>query len=227
MSVAIQLPLIKNKIERAASASGRTSKDLKIVAVSKKVSADRVREAYALGVRSFAENYVQEFIIKKTELNDLDIDWHFIGHLQSNKVKSVVSEFNLIHSVDSIKIAKELSARSEKAQEILIEVNLAGEHSKSGCAEADLPFLIDKIQELDQVRIRGLMFMPPLLLTEDEQRLYFQKARELRDEHLKNLASPHSLLELSMGTSHDFEVAIAEGATLIRLGTLLFGQREN
>ncbi|MCB0350059.1 MAG: YggS family pyridoxal phosphate-dependent enzyme [Bdellovibrionales bacterium] len=226
MSLAIPLRNIQNKISKAAQASGRRVEDIKILAVSKNVSVELIREAFALGVRDFGENYVQEVLAKKDLLQDLDIHWHFIGHLQSNKVKNIAGEFEAIHSVDRLKIAKEISIRSEQLQNIFIEVNLANEESKSGCSEQDLPQLLCEIQSLENLRIKGLMFMAPLNLSVQQQHVFYQRARKLREAHEKNVSSPHSLLELSMGTSHDFEVAIREGATIVRLGTVLFGERK-
>lgn len=225
MSLAIQLREINEKMAAAAIAGGRDPAEIKLVAVSKTQNLDMITRAHTLGLRDFAENYVQEAMEKLSQLERLNIRWHFIGHLQSNKVKYIADRFALIQSVDRNKIASEISLRSTRNQEILLEVNLANEDSKSGCLEADLPELIDHVQTLERIRLKGLMFMPPLDLTESEQHQYFAKARLLRDKMRSYVSEPHSLMELSMGTSHDFEVAIREGATLVRLGTILFGER--
>jgi pyridoxal phosphate enzyme (YggS family) len=220
------LKSIQNNISRAAIQSGRKASDVRLVAVTKKVQPERIREAFQLGVTEFAENYVQESIIKQAALSDLNIQWHFIGNIQTNKIKLMVQKFLLIHSIDRDKAIEEFSKRSpDQVQEFLIEVNLVGELSKGGCATDDLPELLELAQNLPHVRLRGLMFMPPLSYTSAELRKYYKNARELRDEMRKFVSLPHSLVDLSMGTSHDYEIAIEEGATIVRLGTTLFGRR--
>lgn len=225
MSLATQLAAIGEKISNAAIKSGRRPADVKLVAVTKTFSSDVIRRAHALGLRDFAENYVQEAIPKMDDLRDLDLRWHFIGHLQSNKAKIIADQFALIHSVDREKIAAVISEHSSTPQDVLVEVNLAQETSKSGCSPEALPSLLDSIQGLKNLKLSGLMFMPPLDLAPREQQRFFSQARELRDQMASSVSTPHSLIELSMGTSHDFEVAIAEGATVVRLGTALFGAR--
>ncbi len=234
------LKLLSSRIAVAAKKSGRDASEITLLAVTKKVEALRVREAYALGVRHFAENYVQEALRKQQALEDYEIDWHFIGHIQSNKVKELAGRFALIHSVDREKLIHELENKSagfkaapksaEKPlprfkQKILIEVNLAGEVSKCGCRPEDLPHLIELTQKQKHLQLAGLMFMPPLDLTETEQRRFYENARELREQMQREISKPHSLVELSMGTSHDFEIAIEAGATIVRLGTVIFGER--
>lgn len=198
-----------------------------LVAVTKKISAERVREAYGLGIENFAENYTQEAILKQATLSDLEIDWHFIGKIQSNKIKVLARRFSFIHSVDSEKIIAELDLRTANSgkQNIFLEVNLAGEEAKSGCSHEELPHLIESAQKTSNLNLRGLMFMPPLNLKELEQKAYYANARKLRDKIQHLVSAPHTLVELSMGTSHDFEAAICEGATMVRIGTALFGQR--
>ena len=226
MSVAERIRELNEKIALAARASGREPNQIQLIAVSKKMSMQKIREAYAAGIRTFGENYVQEALGKINELNDLDIRWHMVGHLQSNKVKSIAGRFALIHSIDSEKLINEIDKRSERAQEILIEVNLAAESSKSGVAPESLPSLLHSLQQKSNVHLRGLMFMPPFELTASESAKYFEKARQLREKMAKEVSGPHNLHELSMGTSHDFEVAIQNGATMIRLGTVIFGPRD-
>jgi PLP dependent protein len=224
-SVTENLTKVKNQIAAAAKASRRDPTQIRLVAVTKKVSVEKIREAYATGLRDFAENYLQEALLKMVGLGERDTHWHFIGHLQSNKVKSIADRFALIHSVDRPKIVDEMAARSTKPQPILLEVNLGEEESKDGVSLAELPLLIEHVQKSKQVLLQGLMFMPPPGLTPIAQGQYFSKARELREQMAKKVSAPHSLLELSMGTSHDFEAAIREGATIVRLGTIIFGER--
>lgn len=221
---------VQERIARAARVSGRGSKDVTLLAVTKTWPASAVREAFACGLRSFGENYAQEALAKKSELRDLAIDWHFIGHLQTNKVKSVIGEFSLIHSVDRLKLAREISRRAMAAgasspQGILVEVNVASEAGKSGVSWDELPRLLDEVQELPSVQIRGLMVMPPPALPSEESRRIFAQVRDERDRLAPRLSAPHSLIELSMGTSHDYVEAVEAGATIVRLGTVIFGQR--
>lgn len=220
---------VNARITRAAKISGRVADEIVLVAVTKKISAEQMREAYNCGggIRNFAENYVQEAVLKQSRLSDLEINWHFIGHVQSNKAKILTRRFSLIHSLDREKIISEfaLQINLENPQDILIEVNLAGEASKNGCSVAELPYLIECAQKNSNLRLRGLMFMSPANLTEKEQHLHYSAARKIRDKMESLVSPPHSLVDLSMGTSHDFEVAICEGATIVRLGTVLFGSR--
>jgi pyridoxal phosphate enzyme (YggS family) len=225
MSLADNLEKLNEKIARAAEKSGRQGRDVRLVAVTKKVPHARVREAFDCGQRDFAENYVQEAILKMSALSDLEINWHCIGALQSNKVKLIVNKFALIHSVDRESILTEIAARAQEPQEILIEVNMAEEKSKSGVEVDGLAALIELAQKLGRIRLRGLMFMPPLDLEKKAQLAYFARARKLRDTMSTQLSGPHKLSELSMGTSHDFEAAVSEGATLVRVGTAIFGER--
>lgn len=223
------LKKVNEKIAQAAQASGRFANDIKLVAVTKKIPVEHIRVAYNLGIKSFAENYVQEAILKQSALSDLKIDWHFIGRVQTNKIKILATRFSLIHSVDREKIITGLAGQKPTGvptlQDILLEVNLAGEASKGGCAPVELPHLIECIQKQSNMRLCGLMFMPPLHLEERERQTYYLSARKLRDKMQTVVSPPHSLVALSMGTSHDFEMAIREGATIIRLGTVLFGSR--
>ncbi len=225
MSIGARVKEVQDRVARAEQSSGRKAGSVRLVAVCKKISADLVREAYHEGLRDFAENYVQEALLKMAALNDLDIHWHMIGHLQTNKVKSISNRFSLIQSVDSEKLLEEIEKRSEKTQEILVEVNLGDEDTKSGLSAHELKALLQKVQLQKRVVARGLMFMPPMDLSVIEQAQYFERARELRERMLREISAPHNLDDLSMGTSHDFEVAIQEGATIVRLGTAIFGPR--
>ncbi|HWU44792.1 MAG TPA: YggS family pyridoxal phosphate-dependent enzyme [Bdellovibrio sp.] len=202
----------------------------KILAVSKLQPQEKIRALYNESQRLFGENYVQEALTKLQQLEDLkDIEWHFIGHLQKNKAKQVVGRFHLIHSVDSLELAKMLSHQCETqgvTQNILLQVNLAGEESKSGFSKEIVISQWSEITRLPHLHIFGLMTMPPLTETGEQVRHYFRELRELRDELQKHVdAAVHPLTELSMGTSHDYQVAVEEGATILRLGTILFGER--
>ena len=201
----------------------------KVLAVSKLQPEDKIRALYAQGQRHFGENYVQEALDKIQHLQDLDIQWHLIGSLQKNKAKMVVGKFALIHSVDSLELAEVLSRQcvaKQVTQNILIQVNVAGEDSKGGFTAQGVKEAWAKLTALPQIHIHGFMTMPPLTETGVEVRPYFEELRQLRDQ-LKTTTdlSAHPLQELSMGTSHDYAVAIEEGATIVRLGTILFGER--
>lgn len=202
----------------------------KLLAVSKLQPVEKIRDLYSQGQRRFGENYVQEALDKQEALSDLaDIEWHLIGHLQKNKAKYVVGKFHLIHSVESLELAQVLSRQCESKnvqQNILIQVNLAHEETKSGFDKADVLKAWSELIRLPNLHIMGLMTMPPLTETGSEVRHYFTELRELRDELKKQTdTAAHPMTELSMGTSHDYRVAIEEGATIVRLGTILFGER--
>jgi pyridoxal phosphate enzyme (YggS family) len=220
------LALIQERITRAAERSGRRAEEITIVAVSKTFSVEAVLVAHELGLRHFGENRVQEFDSKRETLADLDATFHLIGHLQGNKARRAAEIFDAIDSVDSISLARKLDgawSEDRKANgsklPVLIEVQLAAEDSKFGVTEADLPILIEAILQL--------MAIPPYLENPEDVRPYFRRLRELRDEIRQRFraSAADSVHELSMGMSHDFEVAIEEGATQIRVGTALFGGR--
>ena len=212
---------------RAAERAGRRAEEITLVAVSKTFSADAIRAAYEAGLRGFGENRVQEFESKQPKLEDLaDAVWHLIGHLQSNKARRAVHLFHRVDSIDSLALAQKLdsaAAAESKRLPVLIEVHLGGEATKSGVAEENLAALADGIEKLPHLELRGLMTIPPYCDDPEAARPYFRKLRELRDGISQRLE--RELPALSMGMSHDFEVAIEEGATEIRLGTALFGQR--
>ncbi|MGZ3742243.1 MAG: YggS family pyridoxal phosphate-dependent enzyme [Pseudobdellovibrionaceae bacterium] len=206
----------------------RTRESLKIIAVSKLQPVEKIRRLHTAGHRLFAENYVQEALLKQETLKDLDIEWHFIGSLQKNKVKFVVGNFSLIHSVDSFELAKMISNYAEKiktSQKVLIQVNLAQEISKGGFDRETLLRQWPEIRLFPGLEITGLMTMPPLTDDPEDVRPYFRELKELQSELQKRGTDRHHLQELSMGTSHDYLVAIEEGATIVRLGTILFGER--
>jgi hypothetical protein len=227
--LADNIAAIRERIIRAAERAGRRAEDVKLVAVSKTADAGAVREAIKAGLRIFGENRVQEardkIAILRVEASNQDLEWHLIGHLQRNKAKYAVGLFELIHSVDSAALADELQRQAEKAgrgQRILVEVKLSEEDTKAGVAEKDLGALLEHVSGLKDLALEGLMMMPPFFGNTEEARPYFRRLRELRDE-MQNKG--FSLPELSMGMSNDFEVAIEEGATLVRVGTSIFGER--
>jgi len=219
---------ISERIRNAAESCGRDPESIRLVAVSKTVSADKVREAIDAGVTILGENYIQEAGEKISALSDCRVSWHFIGHLQTNKAKYAVRLFDLIHTADSLKLAIELNrqaAKIAKIQNILIQVNIGEEESKSGTSVQDLQTLLREISRFDNLSVKGLMTIPPFYDEPEKVRPFFSALRELRDQ-IKSAAIPNILMdELSMGMSGDFETAIAEGATLVRIGTAIFGER--
>lgn len=219
---------VQQRIERSAKQCGRDPKTIRLVAVGKTQTADRVREAICAGATIIGENYIQEAREKFDQLADLEVQWHFIGHLQSNKAKYAVRMFALIHSVDSIKLAKELNKQARKIgkrQSILVQVNIGCEPSKSGLAEKEAAEHIVRIADMENLHIRGLMTMPPFFDDPEKARPYFAALRRLRDSLASNAGLSPDFKELSMGMTGDFEAAIQEGATLVRIGTALFGAR--
>ena len=217
---------VKRRIEEACGRCGRNPSEITLVAVTKTLPADRVKQAVDVGMRVFGENYVQE-AVQKIEALGPGIDWHFIGHLQRNKVKYIIERTALFHTVDSFSLAEEINKRAEglRTAPILIQVNISGEGTKSGASPEGLPELIDGIAGLPNVVIRGLMTMPPFFDDPEGARPYFKALRELRDRLSPTIRAPHALKELSMGMTGDFEVAVEEGATIVRVGTALFGAR--
>lgn len=222
------LAKIQARIAEAAKKAGRQREDVTLIGVSKTQPADAIRVAYEAGVRHFGENRVQEWEGKRPSLGDLKATWHLIGHLQSNKAARAAKTFQSVDSVDDFALAERLDrARGEAADgeklRVLLEVRVAEEETKSGIGARDLPTLAEKASRLPHLEIMGLMCIPPLLQEPEAVRPYFAKLRELRDDLAKRLGLP--LPVLSMGMSHDFEVAIQEGATEVRIGTALFGAR--
>lgn len=223
--IARNLENVMARIAAAARRAGRDPGAVRLVAVSKTVDLDRVREALAAGQRLFGENYIQEARDKIASLGP-GVSWHLVGSLQTKKAGAAVELFHLIHSVDRLKLAQALdqaAARRGKIQEVLLQVNLGGEESKSGAAPEDLPELLLQVSRLPHLRVLGLMTMPPWLADPEAVRPYFRALREIRDRGRAPTGLP--LEELSMGMSGDFEVAVEEGATLVRVGTAIFGRR--
>ena len=233
-SIEANLADIRSRVERAASRAGRAAEDVTIVGVSKTFPAEAIRAAYSLGLRDFGENRVQEFEGKHPLLDDLDASWHLIGHLQSNKARRAVQLFGAVDSLDALSLAQklnticaELAADHPGRLSVLIEVRLAPEDSKTGVVVEEAPALVEALLELPHLEIRGFMSIPPFFEDVERVRPYFRRLRELRDEMRRRFVPGDSALlrELSMGMSHDFEIAIEEGATQIRVGTALFGSR--
>ena len=225
MSVAAALEQVRQRIHDSAVASGRDPKSVTLVAVSKTQPAAAIREAYAAGQRAFGENYVQELVQKAQELADLpDLRWHLIGHLQRNKARHVAPLVSLVHTVDSVELSRELAKRAGgagKRLDVLVEVSIAGEAQKHGASPADVAALLDAIEALPELQLRGLMCVPPLSEDAAAARPHFDALRRLRDQH----GGASRLPELSMGMTHDLEHAVAAGATLVRVGTAIFGRR--
>ena len=222
------LAAIRERVAAAAAAAGRPPDDIRLLAVSKTFSADHVRAAHAAGQRDFGENKVQEALQKIGETADLDIRWHLIGHLQSNKAKKAAPAFAAIHSVDSVDLLQRIDAAAAdagKSPELFIQVDLAGETTKFGAPEADVPGIARAALDCRAARLKGLMLLPPWFDDPEQARPYFRRLRELRQRLVEDGIDGSKLRELSMGMSHDFEVAIQEGATLVRVGTAIFGKR--
>ncbi len=225
-----RLERIQRHIREAAEDCGRAPSEIRLVAVSKTVPAPRVEEAITAGVSLLGENYIQEAREKQQQLSGFPVSWHFIGHLQSNKAKYAVRIFDLIHSVDRVKLARELdkcAAKIGKVQRILIQVNIAEEATKSGVHEADLLALIRAASELDNLSIQGLMTMPPYFDDPEAARPFFAELRRLRDRIQEERIPRVEMTELSMGMTGDFVAAIQEGATMVRIGTAIFGERSS
>lgn len=222
------LDAIKARITRAAVNAGRDPETVQLVTVSKTVSADVIHQAIDAGVTVLGENYIQEARAKFEQLSALPVAWHFIGHLQTNKAKYAVRQFDLIHTVDSIRVAKAINKEAtkiDKIQSILIQVNIAQETTKSGIETENVETLARDIVQLDHLKLKGLMTMPPFFNAPERVRPFFQQLREIRDRLQELNLHEADLSELSMGMTGDFEAAIAEGATLVRIGTAIFGDR--
>jgi pyridoxal phosphate enzyme (YggS family) len=227
-SIKDRLAFVSDEIRRATRESGRDEHAVRLVAATKAVPVDRIREAIAAGVQIVGENRLQEALLKIEALRQERIAWHFIGQLQRRKVRSVIASFELIHSVDSLELAMEIDQRAAAAglrQKILLEVNLAAEPSKAGFLADEVEEALPRLAALDHVAIRGLMAIPPPARGAEQSRPYFRRLRELAARMGRQTLPGVSLTELSMGMSNDYVVAIQEGATLIRLGTAIFGGR--
>ncbi|BBB31913.1 PLP dependent protein [Thermotomaculum hydrothermale] len=227
MTIASNIERIKKRVKAACKRANRSPDEVKIVAVSKLHPVEKIIEAYSNGLRIFGENRVQEAKEKFEILKDYQIEWHLIGHLQKNKVKYAVNIFDFIHSIDSIELAEKVEKRLEKIGKTIkgfIQVKLSEEETKHGVLIEELDNLARFCRNLNYVKIIGLMTVPPYFDDVEKVRPYFVKLRELRDKLNKEVFE-NSLTELSMGMTHDFEVAIEEGATYVRIGTGIFGER--
>jgi len=231
MSIAQNVAQVRERIRAAANRAGRDASSVTLMAVSKTFPAESIREAYGAGIRVFGENRVQEFAGKADALRELmDAHWHMIGHLQSNKAGKAAELFDGVDSIDSLKLAERLSEAARNAGKtlpILVEINVGGEAAKTGIApdSPELDRLLSDVPRLQNIQVRGLMTVPPY--TEDPQgaRPYFRRLRELRDQIAGRGLPGIGMDELSMGMSHDFEVAIEEGSTCVRVGSAIFGHR--
>jgi pyridoxal phosphate enzyme (YggS family) len=226
--IAARLARVRDRIGEAALRAGRAPSDVRLIAVSKTFPVEAVREAYASGQRDFGENKVQEALQKMDAAADMEIGWHLIGHLQSNKAKKAAARVGWIHAIDSADLLRRVDAAAAAAGrtvEVLIQVDLALEETKHGAPEAAVPGIIDAASGLSAARLAGLMLLPPLVEDPEDARPWFRRLREARDRWVDAGVPLERLRELSMGMSHDFEVAIEEGATMVRVGSAIFGER--
>lgn len=230
MDLESNLNSVREKIEKAAAKVGRNPSEINLVAVTKRFQPERIVEALEIGINTFGENYAQEFRDKYKileELTDKKINWHFIGRIQKNKVKYIVGKADLIHSLDSLSVAQEIDKRAKRLGikvPVLIEVDTGGEESKGGVSSSKLEEFLGELDELPALDVQGLMTMPPYFDDKERARPYFIKLREIRNSLITKFPG---LRELSMGMSGDFEIAIEEGATIVRVGTAIFGERDN
>lgn len=225
-SIASNVESVRERIARAAGRSGRRPEEIVLVAASKAFSAGAIRNAYDAGIRAFGENRVQEWESKQQELADMKASWHLIGHLQSNKARRASRLFDWIDSVDDAALGVKLDDAAGETNEwlaVLIEVQVDPTETKSGVAQVDLPALAEAIIQMPHLQLRGLMAIPAFCTDPRDARPYFRRLRILRDDIERRLG--RSLPELSMGMSHDFEIAIEEGATQVRIGSAIFGER--
>lgn len=212
----------------AAARAGRPPGSVRLIAVSKTFPIEAVRAAYGAGQRDFGENRVQEGLQKIAESTEMKIRWHLIGHLQSNKARKAAENFTALHSIDSVELLQRVDVAAVSAgvqPDVLVQVDLALEPTKHGAPLDAVPGIVAEGGHCRAARVVGLMLLPPLVENPEDARAWFRQLRELRDRLASDQASPHLLRELSMGMSHDFEVAIEEGATLVRIGTAIFGKR--
>ena len=227
-TIARNLAVVRQRIARAATAAGRHPHQVRLVGVSKTFPIEHVRAAFAAGLEDLGENRVQEALQKIGRSTELHIRWHLVGHLQSNKARRAAGAFAWIHSVDSVALLKridEAAASESVAPQLLVQVSLAGEATKHGASEAETRRIFDAAARCRAARVAGLMVLPPWSEDPEHARPYFERLRQLALELQRDGVAPDHVRELSMGMSHDLEVAVAEGATMVRVGTALFGQR--
>lgn len=225
-----RLQTVRRRVADCVRRSGRTADEITLVAVSKTHPAERLREALEIGVKDFGENRVQEAETKILSVGRRAANWHLIGHLQTNKARRAVSLFDVIHSLDSVSLAERLEHSciqgDREELRVLIQVDLSSEPTKSGIAPDELPKLVKTINDSSRLKLAGLMVLPPFFEDNEQVRPYFRRLRELRDELQARGHFGNERGELSMGMTHDFEIAIEEGATMLRIGTAIFGERE-
>jgi PLP dependent protein len=232
MSISANLAAVRERIERAARRAGRSASDVALMAVTKTHPPEVIREAYAAGLRLFGENRVQEFAMKAPQLASLaDAEWHMIGHLQTNKAAKAAELFTAVDSVDSMKLAEKMDAAARelnKKRSVLIEINIGGEAAKTGVAADSQEFedILQSASRLEALEFRGLMTVPPFSDDPESARPFFRKLRELRAVIAARKLPGIGMDVLSMGMSHDFEAAIEEGSTCVRVGTAIFGERK-
>ena len=228
MSIKRNIEKIEEEIKTAAIKAGRKPEEITLIAVSKTFPPEYVTEALEAGIFHFGENYVQDFISKFNVLNRDNIKWHFIGHLQRNKVKYIFDKIYMLHTLDSIKLAEEINKKLKKADKkikVLIQVNIGNEETKSGIKVSECERFIEKLSEFNTIQVSGLMTIPPYSPNAEDVRHYFRKMKELF-EHMKTFNGNNiNIKELSMGMSGDFKIAIEEGSTMVRIGTSIFGER--
>ena len=224
-----KLDEVRHRAAGAAERANRNPEEIKLIPVSKTHPVDVLREAIAAGMNCFGENKVQEAEGKIEVLGRENLEWHLIGHLQTNKVRRAVKLFDVIHSLDSVELAQRMERicieEGRGLLPVLVEVDLAAEESKSGISESELPKLVEFLQGCERLKFTGLMIVPPFLENAEDVRPFFRRLREIRDELTGQNVFNGGAGELSMGMTHDFEIAIEEGATLIRVGTAIFGER--
>jgi PLP dependent protein len=217
------LTSVRQTIARSAERSGRDPSQVVVVAVTKTFPVERIREAMSLGLRVFGENRVQEALPKIQEIGPADVDWHLIGHLQTNKIKFIEGRFRMVQSLDGAGLAETLDSRLQSPLDVLVEVNVAEEPQKTGALPADLPAITDAVNAAQHLRLRGLMTVAPMVADPESVRSVFRQLRTLRDETSQRLGV--ALPVLSMGMTDDYAIAVEEGATMLRLGRALFGPR--
>jgi PLP dependent protein len=227
-SIAARLEAIRARIAAAALRSGRAADAVRLIAVSKTFPIDAVREAYEAGQRDYGENRVQEVLQKVAGAADMEIRWHLIGHLQSNKARKAAEACHAIHSIDSVELLRRIDAAAAaigRSVDVLVQVDLALETTKHGAPLDQVPSIFAEAARCTAARAVGLMLLPPLAENPEDARPWFRRLRALRDELASSGVDPKLLAHLSMGMSHDFDVAIEEGATMVRVGTAIFGGR--
>ena len=229
LSVKNNFNAVMRQINDAALSCGRNPEEITLIAVSKKKEIPVILEGINTGAAHLGENYIQEAVRKIDSIGKNRVCWHFIGHLQTKKAKSAVKYFEYIHTVDTIKLAREIQKQAlkiNKVQKILLQVNIGGEETKSGADIMDIHELAHKVMQLDNLSLKGLMCIPPYCADPELARPYFRKLAQIRDKIKEEFKNPAIMEHLSMGMSNDFKIAIEEGATMIRVGTSIFGRRE-